>query len=97
MGQWSTADLGDAKRQSKFMALLGGFKKGSALSDSSANKPKFNSALDKQRETKLLDELERQHEMARQTHFNSRGVGLGFAQTRANAIDTSSRSRKFSD
>lgn len=98
MGQWATADMGDSQRQKKFYQLLGGFKRGSANADSqpsgsSANK--FNSALDKRREDSLNNRLERQFEQARFTSLNARGLGLGFGNR--NAMDTSSRSKKFDD
>lgn len=106
VGQWATADLGDNNRQQKFFALLGGFKKGgdtsSAQNSSASNvKPfaaKFNAALDKKKESELNSKLERQFEQARFTTLNARGLGLGFAEPKKNAIDVySSRSKKFDD
>lgn len=102
VGQWSTAELGDSQRQKKFYQLLGGMKS-SSTAPSSGNsvtnkKPflaKFNAALDKKQETKLNNKLERQFEQARFTTLTARGQGLGFGSR--NAIDTSSRSKKFDD
>ena len=110
VGQWGTAELGDANRQKKFFALLGGFKKAttdsydlkeSTNSNSTAAKPfaaKFNAALNKKRESELNSKLERQFEQARFTQLNARGLGLGFSEPKKNAIDiNASRSKKFAD
>nr|XP_020658639.1 lysine-rich nucleolar protein 1 isoform X1 [Pogona vitticeps]XP_020658641.1 lysine-rich nucleolar protein 1 isoform X3 [Pogona vitticeps]XP_020658642.1 lysine-rich nucleolar protein 1 isoform X1 [Pogona vitticeps] len=98
-GQWGTAAFENSERKTKFLRLLGGFKKGSSVpvQDSPAHATKPNMALDSSKEEKLHQNLEAEFEKAvhRKCH---RGVGLGFqpdAQRYTRIDKYASKSIKF--
>ncbi|KAM6379517.1 lysine-rich nucleolar protein 1 isoform 2-T2 [Pluvialis apricaria] len=99
-GQWSTAAFRSSEEKMKFFRLMGGFKKGSALSQNlSATTNKPNMALNREGEEKLQQALKMEFDKAMDLKQH-RGIGLGF-QPAANKkvyIDKyTTRSIKFED
>ncbi|XP_054849530.1 lysine-rich nucleolar protein 1 [Eublepharis macularius] len=77
-GQWSTATFDSTERKTKFLRLLGGFKKGPALTQElPTNVMKHNMALARHGEEKLQRSLQAQFEKASDWK-QQRGAGLGF-------------------
>ncbi|XP_062999580.1 lysine-rich nucleolar protein 1 [Elgaria multicarinata webbii] len=97
-GQWSTATFESSERKTKFLRLLGGFKKGSASApDFLAPAPKLNMALGKSREQNLQRNLQAEFEKAVEWKHR-RGLGLGFQpapQKRVHIDKYASKSIKF--
>lgn len=102
-GQWGTAFGEDKQKQSKFLRLLGGFKKGGCDEEKEQkfNKKFANYAMDQNREKVYQKNLEQQYEKAMTSNLQ-RGIGLGF-QAPPDAgkkfyIDAgASKSKKFDD
>ncbi|CAM4470001.1 unnamed protein product [Leuciscus chuanchicus] len=100
LGQWGTAQFDSPDRQTKFLRLMGGFKKGSqpvAGSPGSANM-----ALGKEGQQTLQQGLLGQFERAQSHHmdFKMKGAGLGFAapSNKKFTIDANARnSVRFDD
>ncbi|XP_073399058.1 lysine-rich nucleolar protein 1 isoform X2 [Dendrobates tinctorius] len=99
-GQWDTATFQNPEQQSKFLRLLGGFKKGNQANlTSTSNQGKANMALGKQGEQVLERNLQAEFDKAL-SWKQTRGIGLGFqpAPNKNFYIDkTLSRSVKFND
>ncbi|XP_053326748.1 lysine-rich nucleolar protein 1 [Spea bombifrons] len=97
-GQWDTAVFQSNDQKSKFLRLMGGFKKGSeAALTSPADHEKANMALGKAGEQVLERNLQSEFDKALSWKQN-RGIGLGFqpVQKKTFHIDKSiSRSVKF--
>ncbi|KAM8934192.1 lysine-rich nucleolar protein 1 [Pelodytes ibericus] len=97
-GQWDTAAFQSSDQKTKFLRLMGGFKKGNqAALTPSANHMKANMALGKTEEKVLERNLQTEFDKALNWRKNS-GIGLGFqtVQKKTFHIDTSvSRSVKF--
>ncbi|XP_053132812.1 lysine-rich nucleolar protein 1 [Hemicordylus capensis] len=99
-GQWSTAAFRSAEQKTKFLRLLGGFKKGSApAQDAPAQAAQLNMALSRAGEEKLQQNLQADFEKA--IHLKQhRGIGLGFpaaTQKRLHIEKYTSKSIKFED
>ncbi|XP_073503708.1 lysine-rich nucleolar protein 1 isoform X1 [Phyllobates terribilis] len=99
-GQWDTATFQNPEQQTKFLRLLGGFKKGNQANlMSTSNQVKANMAMGKQGEQVLERSLQAEFDKALSWKEN-RGIGLGFQPAPNNSfyIDKSaSRSVKFED
>ncbi|XP_068100896.1 lysine-rich nucleolar protein 1 [Hyperolius riggenbachi] len=99
-GQWDTASFHCSEQQTKFLRLLGGFKKeNQSLPPKPSHQEKFNMALGKTGEKALERSLLAEFDKALSWKQN-RGIGLGFApeQKKTFHIDkTASRSVKFED
>ncbi|XP_067407132.1 lysine-rich nucleolar protein 1 isoform X2 [Emydura macquarii macquarii] len=99
-GQWSTATFESSDQKTKFLKLMGGFKKGSASTqDLPATTEKPNMALNRKGEETLKQTLQMEFEKAINLKQH-RGIGLGFQpiSNKKVHIDTyASRSVKFDD
>ncbi|XP_075686309.1 lysine-rich nucleolar protein 1 isoform X2 [Rhinoderma darwinii] len=99
-GQWDSATFQNSEQQTKFLRLLGGFKKGNqATLTSTSNQEQANMALGKEGEHILQRNLLAEFDKAVSWKQN-RGIGLGFqpAQKKTFYIDqTASRSVKLDD
>ncbi|XP_039347893.1 lysine-rich nucleolar protein 1 isoform X2 [Mauremys reevesii] len=77
-GQWSTASFENSDQKTKFLKLMGGFKKGSASSqDPPGTTEKPNMALNRKGEETLKQTLQMEFEKAVNLKQH-RGIGLGF-------------------
>ncbi|XP_053898511.1 lysine-rich nucleolar protein 1 [Malaclemys terrapin pileata] len=77
-GQWSTATFESSDQKTKFLKLMGGFKKGSASSqDPPGTTEKTNMALNRKGEETLKHTLQMEFEKAVNLKQH-RGIGLGF-------------------
>nr|XP_042709161.1 lysine-rich nucleolar protein 1 isoform X4 [Chrysemys picta bellii] len=77
-GQWSTATFESSDQKTKFLKLMGGFKKGSASSqDPPGTTEKPNMALNRKGEETLKHTLQMEFEKAVNLKQH-RGIGLGF-------------------
>uniref|UniRef100_A0A8C3T754 Lysine rich nucleolar protein 1 n=1 Tax=Chelydra serpentina TaxID=8475 RepID=A0A8C3T754_CHESE len=77
-GQWSTATFESSDQKTKFLKLMGGFKKGSASTqDPPGTTEKPNMALNKKGEETLTQTLQMEFEKAINLKQH-RGTGLGF-------------------
>ncbi|XP_029767121.1 lysine-rich nucleolar protein 1 isoform X2 [Terrapene carolina triunguis] len=77
-GQWSTATFESSDQKTKFLKLMGGFKKGSASSqDPPGTTEKPNMALNRKGEETLKQTLQLEFEKAVNLKQH-RGIGLGF-------------------
>uniref|UniRef100_A0A8D0GL01 Small acidic protein-like domain-containing protein n=1 Tax=Sphenodon punctatus TaxID=8508 RepID=A0A8D0GL01_SPHPU len=100
VGQWSTAAFESSEQKTKFLRLMGGFKKEPASAPNpsgAATKP--NMALDKRGEKTLQQNLQAEFEKAVGMR-HQKGIGLGFqpAPTKRVYIDKhASKSTKFED
>ncbi|XP_060116481.1 lysine-rich nucleolar protein 1 [Heteronotia binoei] len=99
-GQWSTAAFDNAERKTKFLRLLGGFKKGPALTEESPTRvTKHNMALARHSEEKLQQRLQAEFEKA--VGWKQRpGAGLGFqlaSRKQVHRDKYASKSVKFVD
>ncbi|KAM4632341.1 lysine-rich nucleolar protein 1 isoform 2-T2 [Discoglossus pictus] len=98
-GQWDTATFQNSEQQTKFLRLLGGFKKGNEATLKSPGQPKANMALSKAGEQTLERNLMQEFDKALGWKQN-RGLGLGFQPQPKKSfyIDkTFSKSTKFED
>ncbi|KAM6299400.1 lysine-rich nucleolar protein 1 [Aegotheles albertisi] len=77
-GQWSTAAFQSSEEKTKFLRLMGGFKKGSVpMQNLSAATNKPNMALNREGEKKLQQALKMEFDKAVDLKQH-RGIGLGF-------------------
>ncbi|XP_061455830.1 lysine-rich nucleolar protein 1 [Rhineura floridana] len=99
-GQWSTAMFESSEQKTKFLRLLGGFKKDSAPAQGSpAQVSKLNMALDRSKEQKLQQKLQTEFEKAVALKHHG-GIGLGFqpaVQKHVHIDKFASKSIKFED
>ncbi|XP_042336794.1 lysine-rich nucleolar protein 1 [Sceloporus undulatus] len=99
-GQWGTAVFESSERKTKFLRLLGGFKKGSSLplQDPPVHATKLNMALDWNREQNLQRDLQAEFEKAIDQKHHHRGFGFQPATQKLMWIDkNASNSIKFED
>ncbi|NXP47461.1 KNOP1 protein, partial [Heliornis fulica] len=100
LGQWSTAAFRSSEEKTKFLRLMGGFKKGSVPGPNlSAATTKPNMALTREGEERLQQALKAQFDRAMDLKQH-RGIGLGFqpaANKRVYIDKYTSRSIKFED
>lgn len=100
LGQWSTAQFDSSDRQTKFMRLMGGFKKSSQPITGSSGQA--NMALGREAQQTLQQGLLGEFESTRSRHldFRNKGIGLGFTppSNKKFAIDVNARnSMRFDD
>nr|XP_034987089.1 lysine-rich nucleolar protein 1 isoform X1 [Zootoca vivipara]XP_034987092.1 lysine-rich nucleolar protein 1 isoform X1 [Zootoca vivipara] len=99
-GQWTTATFENSEQKTKFLRLMGGFKKGSVpVQGPPAHASKLNMALDKSKEQNLQQKLQTEFEKALAWKHH-RGIGLGFQppiQKQVHIDKFASRSIKFED
>ncbi|XP_028562974.2 lysine-rich nucleolar protein 1 [Podarcis muralis] len=97
-GQWTTATFENSEQKTKFLRLMGGFKKGSVpVQGPPAHASKLNMALDKSKEQNLQQKLQTEFEKALAWKHH-RGIGLGFQppiQKQVHIDKFASRSIKF--
>ncbi|KAM9490233.1 uncharacterized protein knop1 isoform 1-T2 [Salvelinus alpinus] len=103
LGQWGTAQFDSSDQHSKFLRLMGGFKKGGQpMAASGATGGRANMALTKDGQQSLQQGLLGEFERAqsRRMDFTGRGAGLGFSapSNKKFSIDINkTRSVRFDD
>ncbi|XP_055763301.1 lysine-rich nucleolar protein 1 [Salvelinus fontinalis] len=103
LGQWGTAQFDSSDQHSKFLRLMGGFKKGGQpMAASGATGGRTNMALTKDGQQSLQQGLLGEFERAqsRRMDFTGRGAGLGFSASsnKKFSIDINkTRSVRFDD
>nr|XP_046166482.1 lysine-rich nucleolar protein 1 [Oncorhynchus gorbuscha] len=103
LGQWGTAQFDSSDQHSKFLRLMGGFKKsGQPIAASGATGGRANMALTKDGQQSLQQGLLGEFERAqsRRMDFTGRGAGLGFSapSNKKFSIDiNTTRSVRFDD